>query len=81
MADVAAHTDPGQTDKSNTNKLSTRELEILSMLVRGKSNAEIAAEFDLSERTVYDHITGLKQKLDVSSRADLLRYVREHGLR
>jgi DNA-binding NarL/FixJ family response regulator len=66
----------------NNNKLLTaRELEVVSLLVRGTSNAEIAAELKISERTVYGHITSLKQKLEVNSRADLLRYVREHGLK
>jgi DNA-binding CsgD family transcriptional regulator len=61
--------------------LSARELDVLSLLVRGKTNAEMAAALDVSERTVYSHIESIKHKLDLSSRADLLRYVRENGLK
>jgi DNA-binding CsgD family transcriptional regulator len=61
--------------------LSVRELDVLSLLVRGKTNAEMAAALDVSERTIYSHIESIKQKLELSSRADLLRYVRENGLK
>jgi len=61
--------------------LSARELDVLSLLVRGKTNAEMAAELGVSERTVYSHVESIKHKLDLSSRADLLRYVRENGLK
>ena len=61
--------------------LSPRELDVLSLLVRGKTNAEMAAELGVSERTVYSHVESIKHKLDLSSRADLLRYVRENGLK
>jgi DNA-binding CsgD family transcriptional regulator len=61
--------------------LSASELDLLSLLVRGKTNAEMAAALDVSERTVYSHIESIKHKLDLSSRADLLRFVRENGLK
>ena len=60
--------------------LTPRELELLSLLVRDKTNAEMAAELDLTERTVYGYIECIKQKLNLASRSDLLRYVRENGL-
>lgn len=60
--------------------LTPRELEVVSLLVRGNSNAQIAAELGLSERTVYGVIDGIKRKLGVSTRAEMLRHVREHGV-
>ena len=60
--------------------LTPRELDLLSLLVRGKTNTEMAAELELTEHTVYSYIEGIKQKLDLASRAELLRYVRENGL-
>ncbi len=60
--------------------LTPRELDLLSLLVRGKTNAEMAAELELTEHTVYSYIEGIKQKLDLTSRAELLRYVRENGI-
>ncbi len=81
MAGMNAHSVSGRSEKGNNLQLTPRELDIVSLLVRGKSNAEIAAGFNLSERTVYAHITRIKQKLDVANRSELLRYVREHGLK
>jgi DNA-binding CsgD family transcriptional regulator len=74
---------PRQVDHhpGNSRQLTERELEVISLLVRGISNSEIAAELGLSERTIYDHIRNIKDKLDLVSRSDLLRYVREHGLK
>jgi DNA-binding CsgD family transcriptional regulator len=67
--------------QNNSSLLTPRELDIISLLMRGSSTAEIAAGLELSERTVYSHIDSIKQKLEISSRAELLRYVREHGLK
>ena len=61
--------------------LTPRELEVISLLVRGNSNTQIAAELGLSERTVYCIVAAVKQKLGVSNRAGLLRYVREQGVK
>ncbi len=61
-------------------RLTDRELEVVNLLVLGKSTAEIAESLDLSERTVYGHINSIKEKLEIASRADMLRYVRELGL-
>ncbi len=60
--------------------LTPRELEVVSLLVRGNSNPQIAAELGLSERTVYGVIDGIKRKLGVSTRAEMLRHVRAHGI-
>jgi DNA-binding CsgD family transcriptional regulator len=62
-------------------RLSDRELEVVNQLVLGRSTAEIAEKLDVGERTVYGYIESIKQKLDLTSRAELLRYVREHGLK
>ncbi len=61
--------------------LTPRELEVISLLVRGNSNAQIAAALELSERTVYGIVDAVKRKLGVSTRAGLLRFVREQGIK
>ena len=61
--------------------LTPRELEVISLLVRGNSNAQIAGALELSERTVYAVVDAVKHKLGVSTRAELLRFVREQGVR
>ncbi len=60
--------------------LSDRELEVLSQVVQGKMNKEIAADLDINERTVKLHRTNLTRKLKVQSVAELTRLVDEAGL-
>ncbi|MBF2029416.1 MAG: response regulator transcription factor [Oscillatoriales cyanobacterium C42_A2020_001] len=49
-------------------QLSQRELEVLKLMVDGKSNPEIAAELYLSPNTVKTHIRGIMNKLAVDDR-------------
>src|SRR5918912_4327608 len=48
--------------------LTTRELEVLEQIVRGKSNKAIAAALGISEATVKSHINNILSKLDVADR-------------
>ena len=50
-------------------KLTTREHEILALLAHGHTNAEVAEQCGISERTVQKHVSNLLAKLDVGSRA------------
>ena len=45
--------------------LSPREIEVLRLIVRGSTNAEIAAQLCLSERTIHRHVSNILTKLDV----------------
>jgi ATP/maltotriose-dependent transcriptional regulator MalT len=49
--------------------LTKRELEVLRLVARGMSNAEIAASLIVSEHTVHRHVANILGKLGVSSRA------------
>jgi DNA-binding NarL/FixJ family response regulator len=60
--------------------LTERELSILEHLGAGRSNKEIAKALWLAEQTVKFHLTNIYRKLDVTSRAEALRSVYEHGL-
>jgi NarL family two-component system response regulator LiaR len=53
---------------SNVGHLSQRELEVLKLMVEGKSNPEIAADLYLSPNTVKTHIRGIMNKLAVDDR-------------
>lgn len=58
--------------------LTAREGDVLSRLVAGRSNAEIARELFLSEKTISAHKCHLMEKLEVGSLVDLIRYVDRH---
>ena len=61
-------------------KLTQRELEVLSLLAHRLTNKEIAAELGVSETTVKTHVRNILQKLGVRTRAEAARYAREQGL-
>jgi two-component system nitrate/nitrite response regulator NarL len=52
----------------DTWKLSPREMDVLALLMKGKSNHEIAAELKLSLGTVKSHLSSMYKKLGVSNR-------------
>lgn len=61
-------------------ELSEREVEVLRLIAGGLTNAEIAARLYVSVRTVETHRAHIHQKLDVRTRAGLVRVAREAGV-
>jgi DNA-binding NarL/FixJ family response regulator len=60
--------------------LTQRELEILQMIVDGKSNKEIAAALNLSANTVAVHRANIMDALDIHKTAELVVYAIRNGL-
>jgi len=60
-------------------ELSGREKEVLSHVVRGRMNKQIAADLNINLRTVKLHRTNITRKLNVQSVAELTRLVDESG--
>jgi two-component system, NarL family, response regulator NreC len=60
--------------------LTGREREILRAIALGHTNQEIAGQLHLSVRTIEAHRRHVATKLRLNSRAELVRYAREHGL-
>lgn len=60
--------------------LTTRELEVLQLIVHGKSNKEIALVLGLSANTVAVHRANLMQTLGIHNTAELVVYAIRNGL-
>jgi DNA-binding NarL/FixJ family response regulator len=67
-------------DPSYAARLSEREREVLSLLARGLSNAEIASRLHLSEGTVRNYVSAVLGKLEVSDRTQAAVLALRHGL-
>ncbi len=68
------------TPTGNIANLSQRELEVLKLLVLGKSNPEIAADLYLSPNTVKTHVRGIMNKLAVDDRVQAAVVALRSGL-
>ncbi|HEU5353071.1 MAG TPA: response regulator transcription factor [Actinocrinis sp.] len=78
----ARHDDQTQGRKAyrDLSALTQREVEVLQQLGRGLSNAELAAQFHLSEATVKTHVARILAKLQLRDRAQAVVIAYESGL-
>lgn len=68
------------TRRSEPNDLTDREVELLRLMVEGRSNKDIAQSLTLSENTVKYHIKNILQKLDVHNRTEAAAHAVRVGL-
>ena len=59
---------------SQTTLLSTRELQIVELVVTGLSNHKIAQKLEISKRTVDNHISNILKKTGTGNRVELVRW-------
>lgn len=63
---------PRRFNSLSCEPLSQRELEVLTCLIRGKGNNEMAQELFISENTLKSHLKNIYQKFNVGTRAQLM---------
>lgn len=69
----------GQAESAQSG-LTPRELEVLRLVARGLTNAQVAQELVVTPRTVNAHLTAIYAKLGVTSRGGAIRYAVERRL-
>jgi HD-GYP domain-containing protein (c-di-GMP phosphodiesterase class II)/DNA-binding CsgD family transcriptional regulator len=70
----------GRASKSWPAGLTDREVEVLRMVARGRSNKEIAGALHLSEATVHTHVINVYGKIEVKTRAGAALFALERDL-
>jgi DNA-binding NarL/FixJ family response regulator len=65
---------------ANPAGLTTRQVEVLGLLVEGLSDAEIAARLSLSAKTVGHHVSAVLAKLGIGSRREAAAAARRLGI-
>ena len=70
---------PARTNVDGDEALSVRELEVLRLLVDGRSNPEIAEDLFVTRRTAAAHVSNILKKLDAASRVEAVSEALRRG--
>lgn len=80
LAEYLARNVTRRLDGADESALSDRELQVLSLLGRGKSVSQIGEQLSLSVKTVSTYRANLLRKLGLTTTGELIRYAIEHRL-
>ncbi|KRC33119.1 two-component system response regulator [Oerskovia sp. Root918] len=78
--EFARRRSPAAPDEVASGLLTSREHDILALLCRGQSNAEIAATLYLEASTVKSHLSRIMTKTGMRDRVQLVVWAYEHGI-
>ncbi|HWC26777.1 MAG TPA: response regulator transcription factor [Solirubrobacteraceae bacterium] len=67
-------------ERSPVRPLQGRELDVLRLVVQGKTDSEIGKELFISPRTVQNHLTRIREKTGLRRRSELTRWAVEHAI-
>lgn len=70
---------PRNNHARRTDELTPREREVLVMVAKGHTNKEIASLLEIAVKTVETHKANVMEKLEIRSRAELVRFAFEQG--
>lgn len=73
-------TGAGAPDEQQIVKLTKREVEVLTLVIEGKSSKEVADQLFVSKRTVDFHLANIYDKLNVTNRVQAFREATRRGL-
>jgi DNA-binding NarL/FixJ family response regulator len=80
-AEVSSELAPPQVaEPASLDQLTQRQVEVLRLVARGMTNAEIADALFLSRRTVHAHLRTIFHRLGVANRSAATRFAIQHGL-
>jgi DNA-binding NarL/FixJ family response regulator len=69
-----------EADRASDLGLSSREMDVLVRLARGKTSGQVAEELVISENTVKTHVRHILEKLEASNRAEAVSKAQQLGL-
>jgi DNA-binding NarL/FixJ family response regulator len=79
ISEFAHHPSPGSCNEK-LKQITEREKEVLLLIARGKTNAEISQQLFVSEATIKSHISSILTKLDLRDRVQVVIFCYECGL-
>ncbi len=76
----AATDEQGQANQTRGNLLSSRQMQVLSLVAQGQTYGEVAATIGITERTVKYHMAEILEHLHLQNRAQAIAYATRTGL-
>jgi DNA-binding CsgD family transcriptional regulator len=80
LASIGSAAESSHRSESPPHGLSERELDVLRLIVAGKSDREIADDLFISKRTVTTHVSNIFNKLGLNTRAEAAAFAVRHAL-